>query len=309
MYKPTHIIASIATFFALSAQTLIAGTPLPETSNEWEAVVASCNSCTTSTSSTSVKGNKTKQSKADKKKAQEEKKRAKQEKAAKKKAEKAQKKAAKKQKVQPIVDPRSIMTEVYDRKSGFGIPAHETKLIEGKGGAPTYGEIKADSLAVLLHDLNITKKDVIYDLGSGIGKVIVQSYLEFPFKKAVGIELSEKRYNLSTQVLDALKNRGLVDPKRHIEFIYGDFVETPFKDATVVYLCSTCYSDELMTTLAEKFSQLKKGAHIISLKQIKDPAKHKLALTKEYRLPMTWSGPDGSPVYVYERTNKKIKQS
>lgn len=199
------------------------------------------------------------------------------------------------------VSPHDIISEICANVSGNQISAAESALIIKKGGCPTYGEIKPASLTKLLQELGITKNDILYDLGSGTGKVVVQSYLEFPFKKVVGIEISQNRHKKSMDALSQLKKRGLIKKKRTINFIQGDIVETPYTDATVIYMCSTCFSDELMTKLAEKISQLKKGARVITLKRLPNPKKYKLALIREYRLAMSWSTPEGSPVYVYER--------
>lgn len=195
-----------------------------------------------------------------------------------------------------------LISEIYANVSGNKITAADSDLIKKKGGNPTYGEIKPESLTTLLQEIGITKKDVLYDLGSGTGKVVVQSYLEFPFKKVVGIELSEHRYKQAMHAIEQLKKRGLIKKKRTINFIQGDIVEASYKDATVIYMCSTCFSDELMTKLAGKISQLKKGTRVITLKPLPSPKKYKLALVRECRLAMSWSTPEGSPVYVYEKT-------
>lgn len=197
--------------------------------------------------------------------------------------------------------PHAIIAEIYANVSGNKITTAEIDLIKKKGGNPTYGEIKPESLTTLLQELGITKDDVLYDLGSGTGKVVVQSCLEFPFKKVVGIELCQNRHEKATHALGQLKQRGFIKKKHSIHFIQGDIVETPCKDATVIFMCSTCFSDELMTKLAEKISQLKKGTRVITLKRLPNPKKYKLAFVREYRLAMSWSTPEGSPVYVYEK--------
>lgn len=203
----------------------------------------------------------------------------------------------------PKIAPHDVISEVYANVTGNQISAAESDLIKKKGGNPTYGEIKPASLTKLFKELGITKHDVLYDLGSGTGKVVVQSCLEFPFKKVVGIELCQNRHEKAVHALEQLKQRGFIKKNHPIHFIQGDIVETPCKDATVIFMCSTCFSDELMTKLAEKISQLKKGTRVITLKRLPNPKKYKLALMREYRLAMSWSTPEGSPVYLYEKTS------
>jgi len=192
----------------------------------------------------------------------------------------------------------SLLNELYADKSGFGIPAEETEMIRAQGGAPTYGEISYEAVDKVLNDLCITQEDVLYDLGSGVGKVVLQGYLSFPFKKTVGVELSKKRYDQSVEAKNLLEKKGLLNAKRPLMFLQEDFTESNLDDATVVYMGSTCYSDELMEALVEKLAKLKKGVRVISLKRLPDAEKYNFVLVKEYRLPMSWS--KSSPVNVYE---------
>jgi len=191
-----------------------------------------------------------------------------------------------------------LINEVFKDKSGFGIPSEETEIIRARGGAPTYGEISYKAVDTVLNDLFITDEDVLYDLGSGVGKMVLQSYLSFPFKKVVGIELSTKRLSQSVEAKNLLKEQGLMNPKRAILFLQEDFTESDIDDATVVYLGSTCYSSDLMNTLVKKLSKLKKGLRVITLKRLPDSEEYDFVLIKEYRLPMSWS--KSSPVHVYE---------
>ncbi|MDR3646392.1 MAG: phenylalanine--tRNA ligase beta subunit-related protein, partial [Candidatus Babeliales bacterium] len=90
------------------------------------------------------------------------------------------------------INSTQFIEETYKDKDGV-ITDDERQEITDKGCAPVYGEILHASLKTLLDDLSITTSDVFYDLGSGIGKVTIQAYLDYPFKKVVGIELSPTR--------------------------------------------------------------------------------------------------------------------
>jgi len=200
----------------------------------------------------------------------------------------------------------TLLNELYKDKSGFGIPSEETELIRTKGGAPTYGEISYKAVDTVLNDLFITEEDVLYDLGSGVGKMVLQSYLSFPFKKMVGIELSTKRFAHSVAAKDLLEEKGLMNSQRAILFLQEDFTESDLDDATVVYLGSTCYSLDLMNRLVKKLSKLKKGLRVITLKKFSDPEEYNFVLAKEYRLPMSWS--KSSPVHVYELKEQMLNR-
>lgn len=191
---------------------------------------------------------------------------------------------------------KELIDRLYTDISGFAIDGNESSDIIKQGGAPTYGEITYDSLKALLDDLKLTHEDVFYDLGSGVGKVVIQVFLDTPVKKSVGIELSPTRYGHAQGIKNHLKNQNLIANGRSLEFHNKDIAQAPIDDATVAYLCSTCFSDDLMKKLTDKFGQLQKGARVITLKPLPEHAK--LALVKTYHLPMTWAS--GVSVYVYE---------
>ena len=101
--------------------------------------------------------------------------------------------------------PKQKMEELYKDLSGFGIAQDEYKTIRESGGAPTYGEITYESTETLFDILKLTTNDVIYDLGSGVGKFIIQAYLNTTVKKAVGVELSSTRIKRANEALYRLK--------------------------------------------------------------------------------------------------------
>lgn len=202
---------------------------------------------------------------------------------------------------------------LYHGITGFGINSQEEKSITQQGGAPTYGEITYESLKTLIDDLKLSEKDVFYDLGSGVGKVTIQVFLCSPVRKSGGIELSPTRYNYAQQVKAKLQKPNLLDktknklkdigvmsksPERKLEFYNQNIIDADLSDATVIFMCSTCFSDHLMKKLDQKLSKLKKGLRILTLKKL--PESSKLKLIKTYTLPMTWSS--GSSVYLYKLT-------
>ena len=188
------------------------------------------------------------------------------------------------------------LTQLYTNITGFGISEEERGTIKRWGGAPTYGEILPKSVSILLADLKLTEEDVFYDLGSGVGKVAVQVYLKSGLKKSVGVELSSTRHAHAMNVYGKLKDAGKLKANRDLVFRQENILHTDISDATVLFLCSTCYSDELMAELAIKIQQLKPGARVLTLKPFKSPTA--LKLVKAYQLPMTWA--EASAVHLYQ---------
>lgn len=193
-----------------------------------------------------------------------------------------------------------IINDVYNDVSGFSIDLQERQFIEKKGGNATYGEITTESVAQLLNNLKLTSKDIFYDLGSGVGKVCVQVALTTP-AQAVGVELSPTRYQGAQLIKEELIKRNILINSNKLKFIEQNITDADLSPATVILLCSTCFSDELMQTLTNKMAQkCSSGLRVLTLKDL--PAHEKFTLLQTYELPMSWS--QGSPVYFYQLKNK-----
>mgnify|MGYP005628642661 CR=1 FL=1 len=188
------------------------------------------------------------------------------------------------------------MEELYKDLSGFGVAQNEYETIRQNGGNPTYGEITYESTENLFNILKLTKNDVIYDLGSGVGKFIIQAYLNTPVKKAVGVELSSTRIKRANEALARLKAQNNLRKNASIEFREDNFSNTDISDATVIYICSTCFSQELMKTIKDKMLTCKKGLQVATLKTLPPDPNYRYIAT--YSLPMTWS--NGSSVHIYK---------
>ena len=192
----------------------------------------------------------------------------------------------------------AFIDKIYKSHSGFGLK-HTDKAYQLSGNKDvftTYGELLPSSVSKLINHLNIDGNDVFYDFGSGTGKVVAQMYIETPVKKAVGIEISDDRYNISTQIKEKLKNEFYSKHKR-IKFINDNFLNVDTTDGTIFYMCSTCFSDDLMNKLHEKMTKSPNLKTVITLK----PLTNSEIQPTELSLPTSWSR-NGSSCYVYDYT-------
>ena len=82
------------------------------------------------------------------------------------------------------------------------IDLNEEKEFQRLGTNSIYGEISPVSIPHILKSIDVHNKDdlVMYDLGSGLGRVVLQSALSSKMKKLVGIELSYLRYKTGCNV-------------------------------------------------------------------------------------------------------------
>lgn len=208
------------------------------------------------------------------------------------------------QKIYTTQEAIDIMDDACGKNSGFGICNEERKMIEEKGGNPTYGEITPQGLAQLIeHYQNILDKNaVLYDLGSGIGKVATQVALTTP-ARAVGIELSPTRHAIAANIKNELVRKNILTEDK-LQFIEGNILDVNLNNATVIFMCSTCFSDELMKKITEHIYNIPHAhaVQVITLKQLTPYNTYKFEEFipgKTFNLCMTWS--DCTPVYTYER--------
>lgn len=209
--------------------------------------------------------------------------------------------------------PADLLNELYVGMTGFGISQEEADEVRKAGGDPTYGEIELSSAEKIFTGLvPIGPDDVFYDLGCGIGKLTLWVYLATPAKKSVGIELCGSRFDQAAKAKKLMEEKILPQRKAIMKAEWGDkalrkkvsvtcgnIATADLDDATIIYMCATCYPDSLMQDMVNKFVTLKEGLKIVTLKELPaHPSIH--AVGKPQRFPMTWSPEKGSPVYIYE---------
>lgn len=189
-----------------------------------------------------------------------------------------------------------LMTKFSDDDMKTIYNSLETVLIQNNNNATdlvksTYGEILFTSVEKLIETLDINQTDRFYDLGSGYGKVVMQFYMNTDVQMAFGIEYHPERNYVAEK---ALKKLYLLFPSvlkndRIISYINGNIKDLYYlDDATIVFMCSTCYPTELMSIVHTKLSTNKKLKYIITHKQ-HDDYKKLLPNIRKMNLPCTWS--------------------
>lgn len=102
----------------------------------------------------------------------------------------------------------------------------------------------------------VTPDDVVYDLGSGDGRLVIDAVQKFDAKKGVGIEINPGLVERSNQNAQAA---GVSD---RVQFLQQDLFQTDFREASVVTLYLL---PELNVRLRPKLlSELKPGTRIVS---------------------------------------------
>jgi tRNA A58 N-methylase Trm61 len=108
----------------------------------------------------------------------------------------------------------------------------------------------------MLEIAQVREGEVVYDLGSGDGRILITAVQEFKAKKAVGVEARE---DLAKNSMEEIKKAGLED---RITVIRGDLYQTPIVDADVVTLFLTTSANERLRPKLEK--ELGNGVRVVS---------------------------------------------
>ena len=116
---------------------------------------------------------------------------------------------------------------------------------------PTDDRVVAEMLAVA----NVGKDDVLYDLGSGDGRIVITAAKKFG-TRGVGVDIDPER------VKEANENAAKAGVTDRVRFVQQDLFQTDFREATVVtlYLLPSVN----MRLRPKLLSDLKPGTRVVS---------------------------------------------
>lgn len=121
----------------------------------------------------------------------------------------------------------------------------------------TYGETSYFAIKASLEFVKMTKDDVFYDLGCGIGKTVFFANAVYG-AKSIGVDI----------VGDFITNGNLVVKEmnlQNISFLEKSIFDIDLKNGTVFYITPTCFDEENMRKVIKKFEKLPKGSRLIVL--------------------------------------------
>lgn len=157
---------------------------------------------------------------------------------------------------------------------------------------------------------SLSDRDVLIDVGSGVGNVNLQVFCETPVKKSIGIELlpSRNAYAEFAKTVCALFYSDLFcEGKRDLEFITADFavddnkaVVKAFNEATVIFSHSWMFPEELMVKFGDRI--IKDGPNVdlvITSRPIPQFGSASAWQTSQAELQADWN--EKSPFYIYYR--------
>ncbi len=130
-----------------------------------------------------------------------------------------------------------------------------------------YGELYYYSVIKILNYLNITSVDHFLDIGSGLGKIVFQVFLTTQVASVTGIEINNNRSVIANKIKQKIATQlPEIFNNRNLNLIHGDFLHYDFNNITIIYLCCTVFSTELLSKIIEKINTMDKVKKIISFR-------------------------------------------
>ncbi len=107
----------------------------------------------------------------------------------------------------------------------------------------------------MLKVADVRKGDVLYDLGSGDGRIVITAAQKYGITRGTGIDINPER------IAEANANAKAAGVADRVRFLNEDLFEADFSDATVIALYLL---PQLNLKLRPKLLQLKPGTRIVS---------------------------------------------
>lgn len=201
-------------------------------------------------------------------------------------------------------------------RAGRCTDQHEEEAIEAIGGpeAATYGEVTPIGMRAMAKRLGIDAADFFVDLGSGLGRAVLQVASEFGVRKSAGIEYAPSRHALAEEALLAV---GDANVAARVFFVCGDCADEAvwrdhLRDATVVFASNLLFGDDLNERTALRLEASEAVRVVATLKPFVRPLQGFTEELPPEMVETSWRAPEevlqagptaqaGSLVYVYRR--------
>lgn len=144
----------------------------------------------------------------------------------------------------------------------------EVEAACGNDKASGYGEIYLEDFIDMLNAAGAHAGQHFWDLGSGLGKLVLTAGLLG--MDATGVEIVNQRYEQACAAMQQAELQGIGDDHGSVSFLHGSFYNIDFSDADILFINSVLFSDEMMEVIAKKARSLKHGARIISYLSLPD---------------------------------------
>ena len=109
-----------------------------------------------------------------------------------------------------------------------------------------YGEILPSSIDKIFNHLNLRNKNFL-DIGSGLGKIVIQLAYHYPINISCGVEVCRKRHI----VADNIKKKLDTQTQNKIFFVNKDIENFDIKNYNLILFSNICFSDDQNTRIGK----------------------------------------------------------
>jgi SAM-dependent methyltransferase len=141
------------------------------------------------------------------------------------------------------------------------------RLVERRYGIRTSGVIELDELGIAAPDRerykpapwltlrralprgSVGADDVFVDFGSGMGRVVFQAAMRYPFKRVTGVELSARLHEVARTNIDRNRHRLRA---REVELVHGDVMDYEVPDDVTVAFFANPFVGHIFATVVDR---------------------------------------------------------
>jgi len=182
---------------------------------------------------------------------------------------------------------QGYLAKVYSKPVLTSPSSKEEDALIQAGICITYGELLYPSVKKLLHIARLAPTDIFLDLGSGLGKCVLQIFLQTALQKVIGIEAIPALHQQACQAQEQMQAAlPFLWENRTLDLVEGNFLEKDWQGATIVYSCSTCFDRRLLNAIGHKINEEKQVQQVFSLRAL--PTLKRLRLKKVFVVECSW---------------------
>lgn len=160
--------------------------------------------------------------------------------------------------------------QLYSDINGYGV-SNAARAKAGITEGLIYGEIPFSTWKAIVMKSNPKHDAVFFDLGSGTGRVVMQSHLLFNFKKSIGVELLAGLHDQACDITEkfAEEIESLVKEEigdRELLLLNESLFDVDLSEADFILLNHPLKDRDLFLKLEKKFlDELKPGTKIVTI--------------------------------------------
>lgn len=165
----------------------------------------------------------------------------------------------------------TLFNHLYGQIHGYDVSNAARAKFGGDTSKLLYGELPFQTWKEIVEHVKPKSDGVFIDLGSGTGRVTMESHIAFDFKKCIGIELLQGLHAKALEVKDKFDKE--VAPQissalegRELTYINKSFFDVNLSEADLILMNHPFKDGDVFLELEEKFlRELKSGTKIVTI--------------------------------------------